>query len=99
MSKDDNHLPLYGVGPVLVAPIIITAILVFILTKYNMLPVFKINSINWLLDILGVIIIIIGAYFWITSVKSDIQDKIKTNTLQTTGIYARIRHPIYAAFL
>ncbi|MBE6498944.1 MAG: isoprenylcysteine carboxylmethyltransferase family protein [Methanobrevibacter thaueri] len=99
MTKKENHLPLYGIGPYLVFPILITAIISLILTTQNLIPIYKINSLNLLLTILGIIIIIYGAVFLIGSFKSSIQDKIKTNTLQTKGIYAIIRHPIYASYL
>lgn len=50
--------------------------------------------------ILGVILIIAGAIFWISAVlNSDIQKNIRNNHLVTTGIYAIVRNPIYAAFL
>ena len=99
MSKNDNHLPLYGVGPLLVAPLIITALLGIILTHYKKIPILIITPINAILTAIGIILIITGAIFWLTSVKSKIQDKIKANKLETGGIYGIIRHPIYAAFL
>ena len=43
--------------------------------------------------------IICGALFWLSAVKSRIDEKIKSNKLATTGIYGIVRHPIYAAFL
>ncbi|MBP3791632.1 MAG: isoprenylcysteine carboxylmethyltransferase family protein [Methanobrevibacter sp.] len=97
--EKDTHLPLYGVGPFLVAPVIITAIIGLILTFYGFIPKYEIISLNWLLTILGILIVIYGIFFWISAVKSDIDDNIKENKLMTTGIYGLVRHPIYAAFL
>lgn len=99
MNENDNHLPVYGVGPYLVAPVIITALLGLILTVYSYIPKYEITFLNWLFLILGILLIIFGAFLWISAVKSRIDDKIKSNTLETSGIYGLVRHPIYAAFL
>ena len=99
MSKNDNHLPVYGVGPYLVAPVIITAITGLILTVFSYIPKYDITFLNWLFLLLGILLIIYGAILWISAVKSRIDDKIKSNTLETSGVYALVRHPIYSAFL
>lgn len=97
--QEDNHLPIYGVGPILVAPVIATAVIGLILSIYNFIPKYVITSLNWLLTILGILIIIWGIFFWISAVKSDIDDNIRENKLMKTGIYGLVRHPIYSAFL
>lgn len=52
------------------------------------------------MTISGIVLIILGAVFWLSAVlNSDIQENIKNNALVTTGIYGIVRHPIYAAFL
>ena len=99
MNENDNHLPVYGVGPLLVAPLVIVSVIGLILSYYRMMPILQLDYLKWPLIILGILIIICGAYFWISAVKSNIQDKIKSNKLVTTGVYGLIRHPIYAAFL
>lgn len=49
--------------------------------------------------ILGVMLIVLGISFWISAVLiSKIGRGVKNNNLVTTGIYAHVRHPIYAAF-
>ena len=95
----NNHLPLYGVGPILIAPLIATAILGLILTNYKIIPKIEINILNSLITIFGILLIVIGIAVWIFSAKSDIDENIKSNKLKTDGIYGIIRHPIYAAFL
>ncbi|MBQ8018396.1 MAG: isoprenylcysteine carboxylmethyltransferase family protein [Methanobrevibacter sp.] len=99
MVKNNNHLPLYGVGPILIAPLIATAILGLILTNYKIIPKIEINILNSLITIFGILLIVIGIAVWIFSAKSDIDENIKSNKLKTDGIYGIIRHPIYAAFL
>ncbi|WP_341349316.1 methyltransferase family protein [Pseudoramibacter alactolyticus] len=43
---------------------------------------------------------ILGVFIWIQAVVvSRVDDHIKKNYLTTTGIYAWVRHPIYAAFM
>lgn len=38
-------------------------------------------------------------YFGFLAVKSGIYGKIRENKLETTGVYALVRHPIYAPSL
>ena len=99
MSKNDSHLPVYGVGPYLIIPIVLTAIMGLILTIFKMIPIYEMPQINLFLTIWGLLMIILGAFFWVSAVKSRIDEKIKSNQLETSGIYGIVRHPIYAAFL
>lgn len=96
---DENHLPVYGVGPYLVGAIGIAAIFSFILSYYRLIPVYYINELNMVFIVLGIILIVTGAVFWVSAViKSKIDMQVESNRLVTTGIYAYVRHPIYAAF-
>ena len=98
MNDNDNHLPLFGVGPFLIAPILIITVLSIVLTHYDMIPVYRLNS--GIFTVMGAVLIILGIIFWIMAVlKSNIDDEIKSDRLVTTGIYGLVRHPIYAAFL
>jgi protein-S-isoprenylcysteine O-methyltransferase Ste14 len=98
--EDNNHLPEFGVGPLLIVPIVIATIVAILLSFLKIIPVYSINQINLILTVIGVFLIILGAIFWISAVKkSDIDDNIRQNNLVTTGIYGYVRHPIYSAFL
>ena len=98
MNDKDNHLPLFGVGPFLIFPIIIATATVILLSYYNMIPAFKSNGL--IMAIIGIVLITLGIIFWLLAgVNSRIDKNIKSNKLVTTGIYALVRHPIYAAFL
>ena len=98
--EDNNHLPEFGVGRLLIVPIVIATIVAILLSFLKIIPVYSINQINLILTVIGVFLIILGAIFWISAVKkSDIDDNIRQNNLVTTGIYGYVRHPIYAAFL
>ena len=96
--SENNHLPLYGIGPFLMGSITLITIIAIALSFFRYIPEYTSNPVIML--ILGVILIIAGAIFWISAVlNSDIQKNIRNNHLVTTGIYAIVRNPIYAAFL
>lgn len=91
---------MYGVGPYLVAPMIIISVLDLILSYYNLIPVYKFDSLYWLFIGLAIVIILDAVFLWLTAVKlSNITDKIENNQLVTDGVYALVRHPIYSAWL
>lgn len=96
---NESHLPTFGVGPYLVLTIGIITITSSIFSYCNIIPVYKINELNMVFLIFGTIFIISGIAFWIQAVLiSKIDREVKNNKLVTTGIYAYVRHPIYAAF-
>lgn len=94
-----NHLPKFGIGPYLVLIIGIITIISSIFSYYHIIPVYRINELNMVFLIFGTILIIFGIAFWIQAVLiSKIDQEVEKNKLVTTGIYAYVRHPIYAAF-
>lgn len=96
---DENHLPIFGIGPYLISIIGIITITSSICSHYNLIPIYKINELNMVFLILGTILIILGIIFWILAVViSKIDMEVENNNLVTTGIYAYVKHPIYAAF-
>lgn len=96
--SENNHLPVFGVGPFLIGLIVIVTIIAFVLSVYNIIPVYKSNQ--FILTVLGFIIIVVGTFFWLSAnLVSSIDNNIKNNQLVTTGVYSKVRHPIYAAFL
>lgn len=97
---DENHLPVYGIGPYLVGTIGILTITSFIFSYYQVIPVYRIDGLNMVFLFLGIVLIACGVVFWLLAVlKSGILGEVESNNLVTTGIYAYVRHPIYAAFL
>ena len=95
---NENHLPTFGVGPYLVLTIGIITVTSSIFSYYHLIPVYKINELNMVFLIFGIILIISGIAFWIEAVLITKIDKEVENNIVTTGIYAYLRHPIYAAF-
>jgi protein-S-isoprenylcysteine O-methyltransferase Ste14 len=96
---DENHLPIFGVGPYLILIIGIITIVSSICSYYHLIPIYNLNELNMVFLIFGTILIILGIIFWISAVIiSRIDREVESNNLVTTGIYAYVRHPIYAAF-
>lgn len=96
--KKQDHLPIYGVGPLYVYVIAALTLAAFFLRK---LPVFSSGQMKGLrmpLLVLGILLILSGIALWIYAVLiSKIDDGIKENRLITTGAYALVRNPIYSA--
>lgn len=98
LSKKE-HLPVMGVGPLCVAPLIIITAAGIFLFKLGIIPQFELKS-YIPFKIAGIIAILSGLCMWISAVIfSRITSKIKADTLVTDGIYAHVRNPIYSAFL
>ena len=96
--SENNHLPLYGIGPYLIGAITLMTIIAIMISFLKYIPVYSLDSL--ILKVFGVILMIVGAVFWLSAIlNSDIQKNIEQNHLVTTGIYGIVRHPIYAAFL
>jgi protein-S-isoprenylcysteine O-methyltransferase Ste14 len=98
--ENEEHLPIFGIGPFLVFPMILLSAISLILSFYNKIPLYKIEELTFSLNIFGTILILIGIIIWLFAVvKSKITKEIIDNKLVTSGIYSHIRHPIYSAFL
>ncbi len=96
--NENNHLPIFGIGPYIIGLMVVITVLAFVLSIHNVIFVFKSNL--FILTVLGFILIVTGTIFWLSAkFSSGIDDNIKANQLVTTGIYSKVRHPIYAAFL
>ena len=98
MSKKE-HLPIFGIGPVLVAGMAIVDTVAIVLFCY----VFKFGTLSgvpaWLLRIIGIALIIMGLIVWfIGAMRSGMDDNIKENRLKTDGIYAWVRNPMYSGW-
>lgn len=96
--KKQDHLPIYGVGPLYVYVIAALTLAAFFLRK---LPVFSSGQMKEMrtpLLVLGILLILSGIALWIYAVLiSKIDDGIKENRLVTTGAYALVLNPIYSA--
>ena len=96
--KEGQKLPLFGVGPYIVYGIAMVNVIGIILFGY----VLKIGILydSWILifRVVGTLLIIMGIGVWyIGAVRSDMDDSITENRLQTNGIYSWVRNPILTA--
>lgn len=101
MSNNKNeHLPIYGIGPIYVGIIFIITIIFSILSYKNIILNFQLDFLKIPFVIIGVAVILLGIYMWIQgALKSKIDENILENKLVTTGIYSYTRNPLYTAFI
>lgn len=84
----------------MIAPIFLISLLGLILSYYNLIPVYKFDSLYWLFIGLAIVLILDGVFLWLAAVKlSRIDKRVENNELVTDGVYALVRHPIYSAWL
>lgn len=91
-----------GVGPVCIAIMIAFTAAGIALVKFNMLTSGYVGGgvITVLFVIAGILCIAGGIILWYAAVFSaKIDITIKSNRLETGGVYAIVRNPIYSAFL
>ncbi len=97
--KEGQKLPLFGVGPYIVYGIAMVNVVGIILFEY----VFKIGILEspWtiIFRIVGSLLIVLGVVIWyIGALRSDMDASISENRLQTKGIYALVRNPMYSGW-
>ena len=97
--KDGQKLPLFGVGPYIVYGMAIVNIIGIILFGY----VFNIGILAapWILvfRVIGILLAIYGIAVWfIGAMRSDMDESITENKLQTNGIYSWVRNPMYSGW-
>lgn len=98
-KKEKEHLPLMGIGPVCIAIMFVFTGAGIVLVKSGMLKSGMINNALPFI-IAGILCIAGGIALWLAAVIGcRIDIKIKSNQLETCGIYAYVRNPIYSAFL
>ena len=98
--KKREHLPMLGVGPIYVCGITLLTIAAVLARKLAIFSSGELEKIHLPLMVLGICLMILGVFIWIQAVVvSRVDDHVKKNYLTTTGIYAWVRHPIYAAFM
>ena len=98
-EKEGQKLPLFGVGPYIIYGIAMLNIIGIILFAY----VFKIGILEapWTLifRVIGVLLTAAGIAVWyIGALRSDMDESITENKLQTKGIYAWVRNPMYSGW-
>lgn len=99
-EKAKNHLPLLGVGPVIIAGQALLTALGVLLSCRGYLAAGDMPSLNIPLKIVGVALMIFG-FFLNDSAKrkSKLFEMVAENRLVTTGVYGVVRNPVYSAVL
>lgn len=98
--KTQKHLPLIGVGPLIVIVPLLLTLVSLILSKMHIIYKISIGNMHYIFMICGIILLVYAIYMWLKANFIDnIRQGIKHNHLITTGIYARSRNPIYSSFL
>ncbi len=95
--RKTNHLPLYGVGPVIVGgQFLFTAVSILVTCKYD----FKFptaGAMHIFFKVIGILLIAYGLYLDISAkLKSKIFEKVGENKLITDGVYGIVRNPVYS---
>lgn len=99
MSKK-NHLPLYGVGPVIIYGQFIFTAITIILTDIFDLKFPISNVLNIIFRIIGILLIAAGLYLDLSAkLKSKLFKNVKDNKLITNGVYSIVRNPVYSGAL
>ncbi len=99
--NDDKkeHLPVIGVGPIIVIPQLVVTTVAIILSEMKILYSVKIKLLNIPFLIMGIALIMFGIWMWYSSnFQTKIDRYIEGNYLATTGVYSIVRNPIYSAF-
>ncbi|MBR2703710.1 MAG: isoprenylcysteine carboxylmethyltransferase family protein [Oscillospiraceae bacterium] len=96
--KKQDHLPVYGVGPIYVCVIAVLTLAAFLMRKLPAFASGRTEELHVPLLILGSVFILSGVALWVFAVPvSKIDDGIRENRLVTSGAYALVRNPIYSA--
>lgn len=91
------HLPLFGVGPIIVyGMFIITAAAILAVLKFDLsFAEFEFLKIPFI--VIGVLLILFGGYLDLSAkIKSKLFKNVEENNLITDGVYGIVRNPVYS---
>ena len=98
--KKKEHLPIFGVGPLIVSFQIAVTLLGIVLSRFGYFEFGEIAVLNIPLKIVGAGLILFGVCLYLAAAfHSKVYDGITHNKLVKTGVYGIVRNPIYSAFL
>ena len=96
--KEKRHLPLLGVGPVIVAGQVLITVIGAIASYCGYFAAGKIEWLNIPLKIVGVGLMVFGFFLnYSAKHKSKLFEMVAENKLITTGVYSIVRNPVYSA--
>jgi len=95
-----SHLPLYGVGPVIVYGQFIFTAGSILLTYILDFRFPAIDVLNIVCKVIGILLIAFGLYLDLSAkLKSKLFKSVEANILITDGVYSIVRNPVYSAAL
>ena len=95
-----NHLPLLGVGPVIIAGQVLITVMGVIASYRGYFDAGKIELLNTPLKIVGVGLMVFGFFLnYSAKHRSKLFEMVSENKLITTGVYSIVRNPVYSAVL
>ena len=98
--KKEQHLPLFGIGPIYVISILFLTLIALLLRDHPVFAAGRLNLLRVPLVIIGVLVILLSVFMWSQAVLvSKLDENIKKNHLLTSGVYAWVRNPVYSAFM
>ena len=98
--KEKEHLPLLGVGPIIIALQVIITVIGIVISYRGHLVFGEIKILNIPLKCIGISLICFGVYLnYSAKHKSKLFDMVTENKLITTGVYGIVRNPVYSAVL
>lgn len=97
--QNKKHLPLIGVGPIIVLPQLILTITGIVLSSKGIIINYHFDILKIPFTIVGVLLILYAILLWYAAnFKTKIDKHIENNKLATQGVYSIVRNPIYSAF-
>ena len=95
----DEHLPVFGVGPIYVISIMAVTVAALLLDHFDLVPDIRLGY-DTVFKVIGVVLILMWIPLWYgAAVRTRVGDGVRENRLVTDGVYAWVRNPIYSAFM
>lgn len=99
-NREKKHLPLFGVGPIIVYGQVAVTVAGIVLVKKMELDSAEFSFMQIPFLIVGIALILFGFYLnYSAKRKSKLFQNVKENKLITDGVYAWVRNPVYSAAL
>ena len=96
--KGKSHLPLFGVGPVIIAGQVLITVIGIIASYRGYFDAGKIDFLNIPLKIVGIGLMVFGFFLnYSAKHRSRLFEMVAENKLITTGVYSIVRNPVYSA--
>ena len=97
--KEGQKLPMFGIGPYLISGIGLVTLVGILLSVYFFRFGMLGGAWTWVFRIAGIVLILAGVAVWyIGALRSNMDESIMDNKLQTGGIYAWVRNPMYSGW-